>query len=173
MRDISNAHVGLIKRSAELKETFLRCYDPALTMAANWKNSGVSSAAYYGWIKKDEIFRERVEERKQELIEERVKAIEAVSTSAATGEIVTEKVVYDSVGNVKERQTTQQPPSYKHAEMLLKAHASAIYGRNDQGSGGAITINLNITGGSGSVIDSEAVDITNIGKLERQALQGQ
>lgn len=153
------ARQGLVRKTAELKATWLRCYDPAISLIENSDRAGISVSAYFVWLKADASFAEAIKQRKALLTEHRVSALENTSFKAANGGITTVKKIYDGEGNLKELHEVQQPPSYKHAELLLKAHAPDVY--KPDSSGAQVSININLSHADGQGEEVSYIDITD------------
>ena len=172
------AREGLTKKKEERQELFLAGYDVAIPLIDNLKESGVRYSAFYAWLE-DLNFKVRYDQKRKESLELAIQRVEDVAFRAATGEVyittryyktITDEVTGEVVETPSGKAVYQQPPSFKHAEMMLKAHASDIYGRNDQGASGAITFNLNITGGADQALEIKAIDITDMQQHESNAL---
>jgi hypothetical protein len=152
------ARAGRTKRTAELKAVWLQRYDPALSIEANCKVVGTSHSSYFHWIKTDPAFAEEIKQRKVLLMERRVSALEKTSFEAGNGTFITVKNIYDGEGNLKERQEVQQPPSYKHAELMLRSHAPDVYKPDSSGAQVNITITMSHIDGQGEEVSY--IDIT-------------
>jgi len=159
---------------------FLAGYDVAIPLIDNLKESGVRYSAFYAWLE-DLNFKVRYEQKRKESLELAIQRVEDVAFKAAMGDIYTTtryyKTIIDETGEVVEtpsgKAVYQQQPSYKHAELVLKAHKPELYGNNDQGATGQVTINLNVTGGTdNSSLEIKAIDITDMQRLESNALNG-
>jgi hypothetical protein len=156
----AHARTGLTIKMQKQKAAFLSLYDPALTVNANAEQVGISPQTYFDWLRNDEAFAKKIAARKAVLADKRVTAIVGASLLAATGQIETEKKIYDGKGNLKERHTVAQPPSFKHAELLLRAYDPDTF--KPDGSGGvAVTINMSTVSGTDGAIEIDAIDITD------------
>ncbi len=152
---------GLHKKLAEDKATWLRCYDPSLSVQENCERSGVNPNTYFGWLWADEAFAEEIAARKALLADKRVTAVESAFVKAACGEITTVKEIYDGEGKLKEKHLVQQPPSFKHGETLLRAHAPDVYKPDTEKGAVNIQITLLPAQSAGGVEIADFIDLTS------------
>ena len=155
------ARQGLHKKLAEDKATWLRCYDASLSVQENCERADVPPSTYFGWLRADEAFAEEIAARKALLTDKRVTAVESAFIKAAKGEIVTTKEIYDGAGKLKEKHLVQQPPSFKHGEMMLRAHAPDVYKPDTEKGAVSININLLPAQSAGGVEIADFIDLTS------------
>ncbi len=160
------ARHGLERKTAEQKATWLRCYDASLSVQENCDRSGVPPSTYFDWLKGDAIFASEIGARKELLADKRVTDIEAAFVKAACGGFTTVKEIYDGAGKLKEKQEAQQPPSFKHGEMMLRAHAPDVYKPDIEKGAVNIQINLLPAQSAGGVEIADFIDLTSAPRRE-------
>ena len=152
---------ALAGKTAEQKALWLRCYDPSLSVQENCDRSGIPPSSYFTWLNDDAIFAEEIVSRKALLADKRVKDIEAAFVKAACGTVTLTREVYDGSGKLKEKQEAEQPPSFKHGEMMLRAHAPDVYKPDTEKGAVNIQINLLPAQSSGGVEIADFIDLTS------------
>lgn len=158
------AEVGrqaLAGKTAEQKALWLRCYDPSLSVQENCDRSGIPPSSYFTWLNDDAVFAEEIVSRKALLADKRVKDIEAAFVKAACGTVTLTREVYDGSGKLKEKQEAEQPPSFKHGEMMLRAHAPDVYKPDTEKGGVNVQINLLPAQSAGGVEIADFIDLTS------------
>lgn len=163
------ARDGLTRAKDARQERFLELYNVRQTLRELLDSVGIKYTAFYKWLR-DPEFKAEYEQKRREVLNVELTEIEDITIKAAKGDIYTETTYYDADGQIKQSAKYQQQPSYKHAELMLKAHKPDVYGQNDAGAGGQVTINLTIKGGSGDTLQVQALDQAAIRELEIAAL---
>lgn len=160
MGTIAQLHAGKQKALAKRKADFLDVYDHSKPVTHICRLAGIEYTTYAGWLRKDDEFKAAIDEKVHIYRLNVVKKIEAVAEKAALGEIYTETTYRDGDGNIKQSATYQQQPSYKHAELLLRAYDPDTY-KPEQAAGVAVTINLAAVSGTDEALETDAIDITD------------
>lgn len=142
------------------KEQFLAGYDAKLSLYKNSVAFGVEYTTVRRWCDEDEDFFRQILNKDKTYKQAVVDKIQDVSIQAANGEFFTETTYYDNKGNVKQSAKYQQQPSYKHAELILRAFDPDTY-KPEQAANVAITINLESIDGTGNAVEIDAIDISN------------
>ena len=157
---IARLEAGKAAAMAKRKELFLSEYNPKLSLYKNAVAFGVEYTTVRRWCEQDEEFFSRVLSKDQIYKQSVVDSIQDVCISAAKGDIYTETTYYDSKGNIKQTAKYQQQPSYKHAEIMLRAFDPDTY-KPEQAANVAITINMESIDGTGNAVEIDAIDISN------------
>jgi len=180
-----NAAVCAIMREKKLdameerKADFLETYDIHDTFYGNCRRFGIVYSTAYNWIQNDLDYGRMLEKKKKERMAMHIEEVEETFIKVAKGQFYTTteffKLGKDADGNAVDlpngHAVYQMQPSFKHGELILKAHKPELYGSNEQQANGQVTINLNITGGTdNSSLEIKAIDITDMQQHESNAL---
>ena len=174
------AREGLTRKKEERQERFIDLYNARQSLGEILGSVGIGYTAFYKWLEEPD-FKAEYEQKRKEVLSVELTEVEDIMIKAAKGDVYATTRYYkttidDKTGEVVEtpsgKAVHQQPPSFKHGEMMLKAHKPKLYGSNDQGATGQVTINLNVTGGTDSSLEIKAIDVTDIRRLESNALNG-
>lgn len=136
------ASAGNVAAKKERQEWLLENYDCSESMLKNCVRAGVAYNTVWGWMSREPEFKARLEAKQMEYRKRMADKIEDVVVKAAMGEVYTETIQYDGEGQVKQVTKHQQPPSYKHGELALRAFDPDTYARVAGGEGVNININL-------------------------------
>ena len=140
---IAACNAAKVVAKNQLKADFITGFDPSKTLYSNAARLKiVSYPTVKLWYDNDETFKNSIDARITIYRKELVCDIQDVCVQAAKGEFFTETTYRDSKGKIKQTATYQQQPSYKHAELILKAFDPDTYKPEITQNGMTININL-------------------------------
>lgn len=160
---------GQRKAQARRKEMYLAGYDPTKSTYQNAQLAFVEYNCVRDWMRDDPDFGLMLRKKDEEYKAKVVSEIQTVCEQMAKGQFYCTTTYKNADGSVKQTAEYQQQPSYKHAELLLRAFDPGTYKPDSSGAQVSITISLSHSDGQGEEVSY--IDITDDpGKAAGKAL---